>query len=142
MTYRPFTIAVFLLAAAGIGVAWAQTTRSTTEGVYSQEQAGRGRELYADQCTNCHGRALTGEGENGPVAGEKFRGEWEGETALTLFDRVRNTMPYKTPGTLSRQQTADLVAFLLYFNGAPAGQGELSSKAEYLSQIQISFARR
>lgn len=118
-----------------------QTTRSTREGVYSPEQAIRGRELYADKCTNCHGRALNGEGENGPVAGERFRGEWEGETVATLFDRVKKTMPIKTPDTLSRQEAADLVAFLLYFNGAPAGQQELSTRSEFQQQIKIEFGR-
>lgn len=134
-------LAALALVAGGALIAQ-ETTRSTREGVYSPEQALRGRELYADQCAGCHGRALTGEGENGPVAGEKFRGEWEGENLLTFFDRVRNTMPYKTPGTLSRQQTADLVAFLLYFNGYPAGKADLSTRAEYLSQIQIEGPKR
>jgi mono/diheme cytochrome c family protein len=142
MKYRPILITIVLLAAAGIGTLTAQATRSTREGVYSPEQAVRGKALYADKCVDCHGRALTGDGENGPVAGDRFLGEWDGETALALFDRVRNTMPYKTPGTLSRQQTAELVAFLLYFNGYPAGQAELSTQAELLSQIKIELPKR
>ena len=127
--------------ACGVAV-MAQTTRSTRDGVYNQEQALRGKQLYVDKCVDCHGRALTGEGENGPVTGSKFVGEWEGETALSLFDRVRNTMPYKDPGSMSRQQTADVLAFLLYFNGYPAGQGELSTKAEVLAQIRIDLPQR
>ena len=75
------------------------------------------------------------------MAGEKFRGEWEGETVATLFDRVKKTMPIKTPDTLSRQETADLVAFLLYFNGAPAGEQELSTRTEFQQQIRIEFGR-
>lgn len=32
--------------------------------------------------------------------------------------------------------------FLLYFNGYPAGESELSTKGEYLSQIVIQAGRR
>jgi hypothetical protein len=41
------------------------------------------------------------------------------------------------PKPLTREQTADLVAFLVWFNGAPAGKTELSTKAEVLRQIRF-----
>ncbi len=137
------SIAIALLAAAGgLTTLIADPSRTTKDGVYSPEQALRGKDLYADKCFMCHGRALTGEGEARPLAGDRFLTNWETTTVLQLFDRIHTTMPFKTPGTLNRQQTADLVAFILYFNGYPAGQAELSTKAEVLQDIQIVLLRR
>jgi hypothetical protein len=41
------------------------------------------------------------------------------------------------PKPLTREQTADLVAFILWFNKIPAGKAELSTKAEVLEQIRF-----
>jgi S-disulfanyl-L-cysteine oxidoreductase SoxD len=120
----------------------AQTSHSTAEGISSQEQILRGKALYADHCFECHGRTLTGGGETRPIAGDRFLTGWEGTTVLDLFDRVRNTMPFLKPGTLSRQQTADIVAFVLYFNGFPVGSTELSTRAEVLQDIRIDLPKR
>jgi mono/diheme cytochrome c family protein len=52
-----------------------------------------------------------------------------------LLDRTRTTMPMNKPGTLSRQQIADLLAFVLNVNKFPAGTAELPRQAELLAQI-------
>jgi hypothetical protein len=46
-------------------------------------------------------------------------------------------MPLNQPSTLSRQQTADVTAFLLKSNKWPAGQTELPRELEPLKEIQI-----
>jgi mono/diheme cytochrome c family protein len=120
----------------------AQASRTVLDGVYSPEQAVRGKEIYADKCYMCHGRALLGEGESPALSGNRFLTEWETVSVGALFDRIRTGMPIKTPGTLSRQQAADLTAFLLYFNGFPSGQTELSTKSELLQDIQIVLPQR
>ena len=52
----------FALAAAALV---AQTTRSVWDGVFSSDQAGRGRQVYNEECASCHGTDLTG-GESAP----------------------------------------------------------------------------
>jgi hypothetical protein len=42
---------------------------------------------------------------------------------------------------LSRQQNADILAFLLSFNAFPAGQKELPSDAEALQKIRFEAAK-
>ena len=139
---------VLLHAAALLALVWvlaAQTSRSSLDGVYTEAQAKRGREIYADQCVECHGRDLEGKYESAPLAGDEFRSNWEGQDLLVLFDRIRVTMSGDAPGMIStgapkpltREQTADLVAFLVWFNGDPAGKTELSTKAEVLRQIRF-----
>lgn len=116
----------------------AQTSVSVWDGVFTPGQVARGRTVYAEICTECHERALTGGGETRPLAGDRFLTGWYGETVGTLFDRVRVTMPLTKPGTLNRQQVADVVAFVLYFNNFPAGKTELSTRLEVLNQIRIT----
>jgi mono/diheme cytochrome c family protein len=127
----------FCIVAIAIGVVFAQTSRSVREGVYSEEQAKRGRITYSEHCLECHGRDLRGDVENRPLTGGEFFSNWDGLPVLTLFDRIKNTMPGDTPGTLSRQQVADILAFVLQFDGLPAGKTELGTRAEVLGQIRI-----
>lgn len=123
----------------------AQTSRSVLEGVYTNAQAERGRAVYGEQCTDCHGRALEGMYESHALVGDEFTSNWEGQPLLTLFDRIRITMSGAEPGTMSgvipkpltREQTADLVAFILWFNKIPAGKAELSTKVEILQQLRF-----
>lgn len=123
----------------------AQTSRSVLDGVYTNTQAERGRAVYADQCTDCHGRALEGAYESHTLVGDEFTSNWEGQPLAALFDRILITMSGAEPGTMSgkiprpltREQTADLVAFILWFNKVPAGKTELNTKAEVLQQIRF-----
>jgi hypothetical protein len=50
-------------------------------------------------------------------------------------------MPQDKPGTLGRQQTADVVAYILSVNRAPAGKTELPGEAEVLKAITIAAAQ-
>ena len=53
-----------------------------------------------------------------------------------MLDRVRATMPLDKPSTMSRQQIADVLAYIFSFNKIPAGKTELSRQAEMLNLIQ------
>ena len=131
----------------GFVLSGAQTPHSLLDGVYTEVQAERGRQIYADQCTDCHGRALEGAYESHTLVGDEFTTDWEGQPLLALFDRIRITMSGAEPGTftgkipkpLTREQTADVVAFILWFNKLPAGKTELSTKAEVLQQIRFEM---
>ncbi len=143
---RRFKIGVIATATLGVlgtlGSLSAQISRSVRDGVYSEEQAKRGRATYSEHCLECHGRDLTGDVENRPLTGGGVFSNWDGSAMLTLFDRVRITMPGDKPGTLNRQQIADILAFVMQFNGLPAGNTELSTRAEILQQIRIETPKR
>ena len=59
----PITLAVALAAAA-------QTPRPIWDGVYTTEQANRGKIAYVEQCASCHGLELGGGDETPALAGE------------------------------------------------------------------------
>ena len=120
----------------------ATSERSVWAGIYSVEQARRGGKLYAAQCASCHGPLLEGTGPAGALVGPGFGANWEGRSLGELADRTRLTMPVGKPGTLSRQQVSDLLAFVLERNGFPAGQAELPSQAEGLRQIVYAATKR
>jgi quinoprotein glucose dehydrogenase len=117
-------------------------SKSVWDGVYTEAQAAKGKELYSTNCSGCHSDSMEG-GEMAPaLAGGGFMSNWAGLTAGDLFDRIRTTMPLNTPGKLSREVNAEILAYILKFNAFPAGSTELSSRSEYLKDIKIEAAKK
>jgi S-disulfanyl-L-cysteine oxidoreductase SoxD len=115
----------------------AQTTRSVWDGVYSQDQASRGKALYAKECAGCHGTELTGGEEAPPLTGGAFTANWNGLSVGELFERIRVSMPEGRAGTLSRQTNTDILAFILSANQFPAGKTDLPTATEVLKQVKF-----
>ncbi len=112
-------------------------SRSVWDGVYTEEQSKRGEPVYAKECAACHGAELMG-GESAPaLTGGAFLSNWNGLTLGDLFDRIKKTMPQSAPGKLSRQQNADVLAFMLNRNKFPSGKSELYKQAEMLKDIKF-----
>ena len=120
----------------------AQAARSVWDGVYTEEQAKRGGELYAKQCAGCHGTALTGGEEAPPLTGGGFVANWNGLTLGDLFERTRTTMPQNDPSRVTRQQHADILAYVLSVNKFPAGKTEIEPKTEVLRGVKFEAERR
>ena len=119
------------------GLIFAQASRTTWDGVYTEAQAKRGATLYSDNCAACHGTDLTGGESAPPLAGIPFFATWNGLTVGDLFERIRTSMPADRPGRLSREQNADILSHVLKVNGFPAGPTELSRQTETLKEIQL-----
>lgn len=113
--------------------------RTVWDGVYTLAQAKRGA-LKSGLCTSCHGDGFTG-GSAPDLAGEPFMSRWGGKSVGDLFDLIRLTMPDDDPGSLPREEYADLVAYILAVNKFPAGEVEIGTSIEPLQQIQISAAK-
>lgn len=112
-------------------------SRSAGDGVYTKEQAERGKGVYAEQCSKCHGQTLNG-GEDAPeLSGKAFMGRWSGNSVGALFGIIYKTMPTDDPGNLSTRQAADLTALILSSNGFPAGDKDLENSAAALNDIKF-----
>jgi mono/diheme cytochrome c family protein len=121
-----------------LGVVAAQApATSVWDGVYTEAQAKRGEVIYYERCGACHGPQLEGGDMTPALLGGVFTSTWNDLPLSDLFERIRITMPLNQPSTLSRQQTADVTAFLLQSNKWPAGQVELPRELEPLKEIQI-----
>lgn len=112
-------------------------SRSVWDGVYTEEQAKRGEEVYKKECASCHGAELTGGESAPPLTGGAFQANWNGLTLGDLFDRIRKTMPQSKVGSLTRQQDADVLAFMLSVNKFPVGKTELYRQSEMLKEIRF-----
>jgi cytochrome c553 len=115
-----------------------EAPQSVWEGVYTAAQAQRGAAAYASECVSCHMEDLAGDGGAiPPLAGQNFQNNWDKLALAELFDRIHSTMPQSNPGSLSSQQVADLIAFILSANKIPAGAKELTDDSSSLKSIQF-----
>jgi mono/diheme cytochrome c family protein len=140
-----FTVAVMALA--GITALGAFSTGSTVSaqgaktqwsGVYTEDQAKAGDPLYVQYCASCHGADLAG-GEMAPgLTGGEFTANWNDLTLGDLFERMRISLPQNAPGSLSREQNAQILAFMLQKAAVPAGTTALGTTKEALDQIKFT----
>ena len=133
MTIRPVLSTVCAIASTSWLTVAAQSERTQWDGVYTKEQATRGEALYSAQCASCHGADLAGAEMAPALTGIEFSNNWNGLPLRDLFERIRTTMPQNDPQSLSGQQTADILAFVLSSGSYPAGQAELPNQAERLT---------
>jgi mono/diheme cytochrome c family protein len=134
------TVAVLIVGGflASIGVALAaQETRSVNDGVYTADQAMRGEGVYKEQCAACHGDNLEGSGPMPPLAGKDFLANWTGKTLGDLYEKTQTTMPATAPGTLTPEQAADIVSYMLSKDNYPTGSAALEGKMEPLLKIKL-----
>jgi mono/diheme cytochrome c family protein len=130
-------ISIFIVAGGLLALLHGQPQASVWDGVYSEEQSGRGQSLYVKECAPCHGSSLTGGETAPPLTGSAFMANWSGLTVGDLFERIRLSMPEGRPGALSRQQNADILAYVLNVNQFPAGKTELQKDTDRLKQIRF-----
>jgi len=140
--------AILVIVFAGFGTIRnlsAQGQKSIFDGVYTEEQAKRGEKLFQGigRCYECHLRNLSGDAQRNvvrPMVGAPFLGAWNGKSLNDLAYKIRWTMPtdIRGRGTLTVEQAADLIAYILQQNNVPAGSQEVSTEGSAaLKQILI-----
>lgn len=129
---KRWAVAVFLAIIIASPLA-AQTKRTVWDGVFTAEQAARGKTLFATTCAACHAADLSG--ANGPaLRGEVFVNHWMEGSLDALFARVKSMPPNRA--NLGGSAYVDLLAFVLDANAFPAGTQELNPGATTNIQIQ------
>jgi mono/diheme cytochrome c family protein len=106
-----------------------QTTRSVLDGVYTTDQAARGKTTFNDKCSGCH--------ETSRFSGKEFQEEWDGKALKELWDIASGTMPEDNPGSLKQQEYGDIIAYFLSLNAYPAGEHELEASGTAMAAIKI-----
>jgi mono/diheme cytochrome c family protein len=108
------------------------------KGVFTEMQAQRGEAAYQSNCAACHGRTLQATNPDAPnLTGPSFGISWNGKPVADLFTLMRTSMPLGAPGSLRDPEYLDIVAYVLKFNGYPAGDRELGPDDQLLKQIVI-----
>ena len=116
--------------------------RTTWDSIYTTEQAERGDSSYKRLCARCHMESLAGSDEAVELTGSAFMSAWSGQTLADLHERIRTSMPTDTPGVYGRQEVTDVIAYLLRFNGFPAGMKALTHENDALRDIRFEAQRR
>jgi mono/diheme cytochrome c family protein len=141
---RRVIVTIALGASMGGAVVLAQGgARTVKDGVYSEQQAARGKELYTKNCASCHqpdlsGKAISDNSGAPALKGETFVANWADINVDDFLTRIKTTMPYDNPDSLMRDQYVEIIAYLLQTNEFPAGQKELPVEAEGLKTITIT----
>src|SRR5262245_28037529 len=118
------TLIVFTLFSEPVAAAATQQTAAKTvwSGVYTDEQAARGKLEYAQHCQRCHGIDLTDSRE---IVGAKFLERWREDRLDTLFNYVKVAMPRGNGGSLTDDTYILIFSYVLARNGFPAGNETL-----------------
>jgi mono/diheme cytochrome c family protein len=127
------------MCAVGGAVAVAQPSApSVLAGAYTEEQALRGRELYYGHCLECHGETMAGVDKAPPLVGPQFASTWNRAPLLALVARIL-TMPPEKPGSLTREQSVDILTYVLWYNGLPLGAAPLPATQDILTQTTFEL---
>ena len=102
---------------------------STTQGVYNDAQAAKGRTAFEMYCASCHAAS--------DYAGEQFRMNWFGRKVSDLFRVLKTTMPEDNIGGLSDDDYTRVITYILKLNGFPAGKDSLPSDSTLMRGIRI-----
>jgi mono/diheme cytochrome c family protein len=109
--------------------ATAAPARSTMSGVYTDDQAAKGREVFAGNCSGCH--------TVGSHSGTAFSARWMGRPLAEFYNYVSQLMPKSGPGTLTEDEYVWVTAYVLKLNSMPAGGRELTADPVLLKTIRI-----
>src|SRR6478735_3703115 len=108
------------LAVAGIWASYA--VAQTRGGPFTDAQAQAGQAIYDRSCASCHEAG----GETIRLIGASFTDAWRTRSTRDLYTRIKTTMPFSNPGSLSDAEAASVVAYILKSNGATAGATDLT----------------
>jgi hypothetical protein len=72
------------------------------------------------------------------LTGGEFTANWNDLSLGDLYERIRISMPQNAPGSLTRQQNSDILAYILSKMNTPVGQTELSTNTDELKGIKFT----
>jgi S-disulfanyl-L-cysteine oxidoreductase SoxD len=100
---------------------------------FTEVQANRGRDTFRAGCTECH--------YSSEFADAQFKFKWSQRSVGRLFQLIQTSMPESAPGSLSSDETVQLVAYVLRMNGFEAGPDELPTDPAILDGMSLESMR-
>src|SRR5579871_5474758 len=113
MTRLQFGISGVLVGTVGALCVLITAAQPGPSGVFTAEQASAGRSAYQANCASCHLPDLSGRNEAPQLSGSNFMNTWAGRPAGALAAYIQGSMPPGNTGSLSREASASIVAFIL-----------------------------
>lgn len=103
--------------------------RTTSDGVYTAEQAATGKALQEEHCAKCHHYSY--------YQGS-FLLSWQRTPVSALYDLIELKMPQDSPGSLKPDEYAAILAYIFELNDLPAGDVPLSPERNTMGEILIT----
>ncbi len=116
-----FPISAFVLVTVSAVSAQDPPKATVKDGVYSKTQAEAGKALYTKVCAKCHMFKTEPNEEAPALGGENFFKTWDGRSVYELATQIKTAMPPDGSVTLTDDDTANAIAFILQSNGFPDG---------------------
>ena len=126
---RRLLIGAALLPVAAVILNGQGTTRSVLDGVYTTEQAARGKTTFNEKCSGCH--------EPSRFTGDSFFESFNEKPMKEIWDIASGTMPEDNPGSLKQQEYGDILAYFLSLNEFKTGDTELQGNAAAMAAIKV-----
>lgn len=105
----------------------------SSSATFTDAQADRGRDLFRARCTECH--------YSSEFSDSQFKFKWSRRSAGSLYEMIQTEMPETEPGSLSPEETVDLVSYILHMNGFDPGPTELAPDPDLLDAIELARIR-
>jgi mono/diheme cytochrome c family protein len=102
---------------------------------FTQEQADAGRKFYRDTCQTCHGSTLANGQFGTPLKGSLFHDKWKGKSVGEMEQFMFEKMPPDKVKTLTAEQIAIALAYILSRNDVMPGTKPISG--DYKSQMEL-----
>jgi len=118
-----------VLVTVGAAAMSGQEKKSVKAGVYTAAQADRGQTLFRSKCASCHAPNR--------FTDDLFYASFAGKPLYEMFDVISDSMPEDDPGSLKKEEYADVIAYLLKLNKFPDGATDLPIDKEALSAIMM-----
>lgn len=103
---------------------------------FTTAQVAAGKKAYEGYCAVCHGSTLANGTFGTPLAGTYFKKNWTNKHVGQFYEKSR-TMPPAAPKSLPAETYANIVAYILDFNGFKAGEAPLPAGGDALAKMWI-----
>ncbi len=106
---------------------------------FTAEQVASGQAKYKEVCQICHGSSLANGQFGTPLRGSFFRDKWKGKSLGELQQFLYEKMPPDKVMSLTPEQHADLLAYILSRNDMMPGETALSGDIKSNNEIALPW---
>lgn len=107
--------------------------------VFDQAQVDAGKALYRETCQICHGSSLANGQFGTPLKGSFFHDKWKGKSVGELATFIYEKMPPDKLMSLSPEQTAAAVAYILSRNDVAVSATAMTTDKAALNSVLLPW---